>query len=261
LLPPALAYRATRALIINRLRLIYSASLRYPNAARRLVRRANARALPDGYDVDTHFNPAYNPWTQRMCVVPDGDFFKAISRGTASVVTSRIAKMTPGGILLESGEELKADIIVTATGLNMIPFGGIGLAVDGEQVDLHSRLVYKGFMVSGVPNFAFAIGYTNNSWTLKVDLVADHLCRLLAHMDRQGRAIAVPVDDDPSVTSGPFFDLGSGYVQRAASLFPAQGSHGPWTMPQDYCADRDRLRGPVEDPALRLAAVREGVPA
>lgn len=255
-LPARLAYRATRTINVQRSRLVYAASQRYPNAVRKFIRSLNVKALPPGYDVDTHFNPSYNPWDQRLCMVPDGDLFEAISRGTASVVTDGIDRFTPSGILLESGDHIDADIIVTATGLQMLPYGGIDLVVDAKKVDLHSALVYKAFMLSGVPNFGFAIGYTNASWTLKVDLVARHLCRLLSHMDRHGFAIAVPMDNDPTVARRPLFDFGSGYVQRARHLFPQQGSHGPWTMPQSYAVDRARLsRGPVEDPALEFAPV------
>ncbi len=271
LLPEALAYRLTRRLNIKLRSLLYTASQRYPDAVRRFIRHGVAKALPADFDVDTHFNPHYNPWEQRLCVVPDGDLFAAISRGTASVVTDRIQRFTERGVLLAGGEELQADIIVTATGLQLLPYGGIALSVDGQEVDLNAALVYKALMLSGVPNFAFAIGYTNSSWTLKVDLVAEHLCRLLAHMDRHGHTVAVPVDDDPSVQRRPLFDFGAGYVQRTADLFPLQGSHGPWTMPQSYAVDRDRLRhGPVEDPALRLRSTtavtandvaREGDPA
>ena len=255
-LPPQLAYRITRRFNIDRLRLIYALSRRRPDVLRKWVRSATVKALPQGYDVDVHFNPSYNPGDQRMCIVPDGDLFDALSQGTASIVTDRISWLTQRGIRLESGKELNADIIVTATGLQMLPFGGIELSVDGDKVNLHDLLIYKAMMLSDVPNFAFAIGYTNHSWTLKVDLVADHLCRLLAHMDRNGSTVAVPVNDDPDVIPKPMFDLGSGYVQRAMHLFPQQGSHGPWSLPQSYAVDRARLRnGPVADPALHLYRV------
>ena len=153
--------------------------------------------------MDTHFNPSYNPWDQRMCAVPDADLFRVISKGKASVVTDKIVRFTKTGILLESGGELEADIIVTATGLNLLAFGGMTLAVDGDPVDLHECLAYKSMMLSGVPNFAFAIGYTNSSWTLKVDLVCDHFCRMLAYMDQHGYTTMVPVADDPSIARSP----------------------------------------------------------
>ncbi|KUM68119.1 flavin-containing monooxygenase [Streptomyces griseorubiginosus] len=257
LLPETVAYGISRRLNTKRQRLILAASRRYPRQMRRLIRKLNARALPAGYAVDTHFNPRYNPWDQRLCVVPDSDLFKAISSGAASVVTDRITRFTEHGILLESSNELEADIIVTATGLNMLPFGGIALHVDGQAVDLHDHFIYKSMMVSDVPNFAFALGYTTNAWTLKVDLVADHLCRLLAHMDRHGYATVTPVADDPSLTGRPFLDMDTAYINRAMHLFPQQGSHGPWTVSQDYALDRARLgTGPVEDPALRFTATK-----
>ncbi|NEB04167.1 NAD(P)/FAD-dependent oxidoreductase [Streptomyces sp. SID13726] len=253
LLPETLGWRTAQRFSINRQKLIYGFSRRFPTLTRRLIRKVNAGALPEGYAVDTHFNPKYQPWDQRLCVVPDSDMFKAISSGAASVVTDRIVRFTERGILLESGSELEADVIVTATGLKMLPFGGIALQVDGRPVDLTDRLMYKSMMVSGVPNFAFVIGYTNNAWTLKVDLVADHVCRLLAHMDRHGYATVTPVTDDPSLIRRPFLDMDTGYVNRGAHLFPKQGSHGPWTVDQSYTKDRARLRT-VEDAALKFTA-------
>jgi len=253
MLPDRAAYRLTRTINMNRMRLLYGLSQRYPNQMRRLIRALNARALPEGYAVDTHFNPRYGPWSQRLCVVPDADLFKAISSGAASVVTDRIVRFTERGILLESGDELAADIIVTATGFTVVPFGGITLHVDGQPVNLPERLIYKSLMVSGVPNFAFVMGYINYSWTLKVDLVAEYLCRLLAHMDRHGYATVTPHSDDPSLARRPFLEMESGWVSRSMHLYPQQGSHGSWTVDQNYALDRARLgKSPVEDPALRF---------
>ena len=218
---------------------------------RRVIRWVNARALPEGYAVDTHFKPAYDPWDQRLCMVPDSDMFKAISRGAASVVTDRIVRFTERGILLESGSELEADIIVTATGLNVVPFGKVALQVDGQDVDLHERVAYKSMMISGVPNFAYLLGYTNNSWTLKVDLVADHLCRLLAHMDRRGYATVTPVSEQGIADTRPLLDMESGYLARAMHLLPRQGSDSPWVAHTKYALDRSVLRsGPVDDAVL-----------
>jgi monooxygenase len=190
-----------------------------------------------------------------LCSVPNGDLFKAIRAGKASVVTDRIARFTERGILLESGAELEADIIVTATGLNLLAFGGMQLSLDGEVVPLNQTVTYKSMMLSGIPNFAFAVGYTNSSWTLKVDLVCEHLCRMLDHMDSHGYDAMVAVAEDPSIELRPLLEFKAGYVQRAIELFPQQGSHGPWTVEMNYAADRARLStGPVEDPALRFSA-------
>jgi monooxygenase len=254
-LPDDLAYRLTRRLNVARQRFVYDLSRRHPQLVRRLIRAMTKRQLPKGYAVDTHFRPHYHPWDERLCVVPDGDLFKAISDGQASVVTDRITRFTAGGILLESGTELEADVIVTATGLNLLAFGGMELTVDGTAVNVNDTLAYKSMMLSGVPNFAFAVGYTNSSWTLKVDLVCEHLCRLLAYMDERGHDAVVPVADDPTIARRPLLDFNAGYVQRAVDRFPQQGSHGPWTVEMSFAADRARLRnGPVPDPALRFAA-------
>ena len=251
MLPNAVAHRVTRYVNIKKQTLLYNASRRFPNQMRALVRRVNIKALPEGYDVDTHFNPDYAPWDQRMCIVADGDMFKAITAGKASVVTDRIVRFTKSGILLESGDELEADVIVTATGLNMVPFGKIPLRVDGEQVNLPDHLFYKTVMVSDIPNFTFTVGYVNQAWTLKAELVARWTCRLLAHMDRHGYSTATPVIDDHTMTRRPYIDMGTGYVNRAMHLFPKQGSAGPWVVAQDYKADCQLLgKDPSEDPAL-----------
>jgi cation diffusion facilitator CzcD-associated flavoprotein CzcO len=254
-LPDKVAYRITRRINVARQRLVYNISQRHPQLVRRLIRALTKRQLPAGYPVDTHFKPNYNPWDERLCAVPNGDLFKVIRAGKASVVTDRIARFTERGILLESGAELEADVVVTATGLNLLAFGGMQLSLDGEVVPLNETVTYKSMMLSGIPNFAFAVGYTNISWTLKVDLVCEHLCRMLAHMDTHGHDAMVAVADDPSVELRPLLDFKAGYVQRAVDLFPQQGSHGPWTVEMNYTADRARLStGPVEDPALRFSA-------
>ena len=261
LLPDTRAHAIMRTINSTRNDLIVGLSARYPKLVRRVVRWINARALPKGYAVDTHFNPRYNPWKQRMCMVPDGDMFKAISSGAASVVTDRIERFTERGILLTSGSELDADIIVTATGLKMTPFGKIDLHIDGERVDLHEHLVYKSMMVSDIPNFAFVIGYTNTSWTLKVDLIADYLCRLLAHMDRGGYTMFTPVADNQIGSRRPYIDdMDSAYFARAAHLFPQRGSDVPWAAEQDYKTDRRQLRT-IADSALRFAATPSKYPA
>ncbi|MGO8767581.1 flavin-containing monooxygenase [Mycobacterium sp.] len=253
-LPAMLAYRITRELNKGRQRLIYNLGQRHPKLSRRIIRALNARALPKGYDLDTHFNPTYKPWDQRLCAVPDRDLFKAISKGKASVVTDKIARFTRNGILLESGKELEADIIVTATGLQLLAFGGMQLTVDGQQPDLHEKLAYKSFMVSDVPNFAYAFGYTNSSWTLKVDLVCEHLCRLLSFMDQRGYTTVVPVVNDPNMPKRPLLDFSAGYILRSVDKFPQQGTSGPWTVEMNFRADYQRLhKGPVEDSALKFS--------
>jgi len=248
-------YALTRRKNITKQRAVYRLCQRYPGAARRLIRYLNAKQLPEGYPVDEHFHPAYNPWDQRLCTVPDADLFKAIRDGAASVVTDRIATFTQTGILLESGRELEADIIVTATGLNLQPFGGMSLSVDGEPVHLPDRVAYKGMMLTGVPNFAFAIGYTNSSWTLKIGLLCEHFCRLLAHMDTNGYDTARAERDDPDMETRPLLDFGAGYVKRAIGQLPRQGTGEPWLMSMSYHTDVKLLRNDsVVDPHLRLTA-------
>jgi cation diffusion facilitator CzcD-associated flavoprotein CzcO len=201
--------------------------------------------------VDEHFNPPYDPWDQRLCAAPDGDFFRAIRSGRASVVTDRIASFTEKGLLLESGREVEADVIVTATGLNLQAFGGVELTVDGAPVRLADTVAYKGVMLSGVPNLAFAIGYTNASWTLKCDLTCEYVCRLLNHMDERGFSPATPLNRDPSVTEEPFIDFSSGYVLRALDRMPRQGDRAPWLLKQNYVTDlRTIRRGDIDDGVL-----------
>jgi monooxygenase len=222
-----------------------------PELVKRLLRRMLERQLPAGYDIDTHFTPRYNPWDQRFCVAPDGDFFQAIRNGTASVVTDQVETFTETGLRLRSGQEIGADIIVTATGIELLFLGGIELSVDGELVDLASRLTYKGMMLEGVPNLAVAVGYTNASWTLKCDLTCGYVCRLVNHMRATGMRQAAPVNRDPSAGTRPLLDLTSGYVQRSAHRFPKQGSRFPWQINQSYLRDYRSLKlRPVVDDAM-----------
>jgi cation diffusion facilitator CzcD-associated flavoprotein CzcO len=257
---PERAYPIIRRKNILLHRAIFKACRRYPQLMRRLLIANVRRQLPRHFDVDTHFSPRYNPWDQRLCMVPNGDLFKAISAGQASVVTDRIDRFTTTGIRLESGQELDADIVVTATGLNMLPFGAIQFSVDGQPVNPPDTTAYKAMMLSGVPNFVFALGYTNISWTLKVDLICEHFCRLLDRMDAHGHTTVVPVLDDPDMERIPLLDLSSGYVQRAVARFPRAGTSGPWTAKMAYENDVERLReGPVTDPVLQFTSTQSAV--
>jgi cation diffusion facilitator CzcD-associated flavoprotein CzcO len=261
-LPHRVAHRINRRINIAVWRGVYNTCQRHPQAMRRAIRAITKLLLPKDHPVDVNFKPRYNPWDERLCAVPDGDLFRAIRSGKASVATGAIDRFTERGILLESGDELEADIIVTATGLNMLALGGIQLSVDGEPVTLSETVAFKSMMLSGVPNFAFALGYTNISWTLKVDLVCEHLCRLMEYMEGSGFETVTPVLDDPTVERLPLFaDFKAGYIKRGQASFPRRGSHGPWTVEMNYAADVRRLRdGAVQDPALRFGtAVREPV--
>jgi cation diffusion facilitator CzcD-associated flavoprotein CzcO len=230
----------------------YQLSRKRPDLLRGLIRTATAKQLPDHVDVDTHFKPTYDPWDQRLCFVPSGDLFKALRRGTASVVTDTVETFTERGIRLGSGEELDADLVVTATGLNLQPFGGIELSVDGAAVKLPETMAYKALMLSGVPNFAFTIGYTNASWTLKADLVAEYVCRLLRHLDDHGHRSVVPVAE-PGIGQQPFMDFSSGYVLRSLGNLPKQGDRAPWRLRQNYLHDvRTIRRDAIDDGVLRF---------
>jgi monooxygenase len=253
-LPDKAVYTIVRWKNVALQSLIYQLSRRRPQAVKKMIRRGVERSLPAGYDIDKHFKPKYNPWDQRMCLVPNGDLFEAIREGDATVVTDTIERFTESGIKLDSGEQLQADVIVTATGLNLLFLGGMGLVVDGEPVDVSERMAYKGMMLSGVPNCAFTVGYTNASWTLKADLTSEYVCRVLAHMDAHGYRKSVPELADSSVEDLPLLDFTSGYVLRSLDQFPKQGSKEPWKLRQNYLLDiRTIRRGPIEDGAMRFS--------
>jgi monooxygenase len=253
-LPAKLVYPIVRWKNVLLTMLVFQLSRRRPGFVKKLIRRGLERQLPQGYDIDTHFKPRYNPWDQRMCLVPDGDLFEAISAGSASIVTDRIDTFTEQGLKLESGAELEAELVVAATGLNLVPLGGVDIAVDGEDVALPETLTYKGMMLSGVPNLAFAVGYTNASWTLKCELTCEFVCRLLNHMDARGDRICTPRLRDPSVTDEPLIDFSSGYVVRAIDRFPRQGSKAPWRLYQNYARDLVLLRfGAIDDDAIEFS--------
>ncbi|SNT31685.1 Predicted flavoprotein CzcO associated with the cation diffusion facilitator CzcD [Asanoa hainanensis] len=255
-LGPVRGHALTRRKNIAMQRAIWKFCQRRPERARRVIRWLNARQLPEGYPVDEHFRPPYNPWDQRLCLVPDGDLFKAIRAGTASVVTDRIETFTEDGILLGSGAELKADIIVTATGLQVQALGGVPLTVDGSPVNVADTIAYKGMMLSGVPNFAFIVGYTNSSWTLKVGLLCAHFCLLLAHMDKHGYELCRPEPADPDMPTRPFLDFGAGYIRRVIDQLPRQGDRLPWLTSMHYHTDVKILRADhVVDPELHFGHV------
>jgi cation diffusion facilitator CzcD-associated flavoprotein CzcO len=251
--PENLAYALVRAKHIALATASYQFTRRRPARARRWLRDRVADRLPAGFDVDRHFTPRYDPWDQRVCFVPDGDLFRALRAGTASVVTDGIDTFTRDGIRLTSGAELPADVVVTATGLDVLFLGGMALSVDSVPVDPADRVVYKGMMLSGVPNLAFALGYTNASWTLKIDLVTEHVCRLLDLMARRGHRVVTP-GEPRTAERRPLIDLDSGYVRRAAGTLPQQGPATPWRLHQNYPLDVLGLRHrPVTDPALEFS--------
>lgn len=243
-LPAQLAYDIVRLKNIGYSMFTYQLSRRRPETMKGILRKSAVAKLPAGFEVDTHLAPTYEPWDQRLCAIPDGDLYRAINRGAADMVTDRIETITPTGIRLASGGELDADIIVTATGLNLLVIGGMELSVDGTPVDVSQALSYKGMMLDGVPNFSLTIGYTNASWTLKADLVAGYLVRLLAYMKRHGYQTVTP-DAPASARRGelvPLIDLQAGYVLRSAGALPRQGERTPWRMHQNYLRDFRMLR-------------------
>ncbi|MFF7251284.1 flavin-containing monooxygenase [Embleya sp. NPDC008237] len=252
-LPDRTAYSLIRAKNIGMAMLAFHVSRRAPALMKSLLRRRAIRRLPEGYDVDTHFAPRYDPWDQRMCFVPDGDLFTALHGERASIVTDTIAGFTRTGVLLESGAELPADIVVSATGLNLLALGGMTLRVDGTPVEPSRTVAYKGMMLSGVPNFALTIGYSNASWTLKCDLVGEYVCRLLNHMDAHGYQVCTPQAPAADAPLEPLIDLKSGYVQRGTALLPKQGPTTPWRLHQNYPRDVLMLRhGSLRDRGMRF---------
>ncbi|HYI64076.1 MAG TPA: NAD(P)/FAD-dependent oxidoreductase [Allosphingosinicella sp.] len=231
----------------------FSRARKRPERAKAAILKLVAESLKPGYDVERDFSPAYNPWDQRLCLIPDGDLFTAMNAGKVSVVTDRIERFTAAGIELASGAALDADIVVTATGLVVRLLGGIALTVDGERVNVADRLSYKGMMLSDVPNLAVAFGYTNASWTLKCDLTSRYVCRLLRHMDRHGYAVCVPRLPDAAVERQPMLDFSSGYVRRAEGFLPSQGPRPPWRVHQNYLKDLAALSlRPVTDAAMEF---------
>lgn len=233
---------------------MYRLSRRRPQLIKRILRKGLEQQLPAGFDIDTHFTPRYDPWDQRLCLAADGDLFRAIRKGTATVVTDTIDAFTPTGIRVASGEELEADIVVTATGLELLFLGGIELTVDGEKVVPSERFAYKGMMLEGVPNLAMAIGYTNASWTLKAELTCDYVARLLNATRERGMRQCTPVNVDGSLEPDELLPLSSGYIARASERMPKQGDRFPWQVHQSYLADyRAMKRRPLDDGTMRFS--------
>ena len=241
-LPKRWAYSLTRWRNILLQRYIFDRLQKYPQAAKERIIDMVREELGDDYDVDTHFTPDYNPWDQRLCLVPDSDMFESIRNGSASVVTDHIDTFTEKGLRLKSGEELQADLIITATGLNLQFLSDVVFSVDEVILEPHNALIYRGMMISDVPNMALSMGYTNASWTLKCDLTCDYVCRLINHMDRRGYSSCVAANNNPNLATEPYMGLAAGYIQRSQHLFPQQGAHVPWRLHQNYIKDIFMLR-------------------
>ena len=252
-LPKALVYRLIRWKNVLIGAYFFRFCRRSPERAKAFLLRQVRAALGPDYDVEQHFTPRYNPWQQRLCLVPDSDLFTAIKAGQVSVVTDHIETFTERGIRLRSGRTLEADLVVTATGLNLQLLGGLEVTVDGESVELSKTLTYKGVMFSDVPNLALTVGYTNASWTLKCDLTCEYVCRLLNYMQANGYAQCCPRPHDPDMEREPFIDFTSGYVQRAIDAFPKQGLKLPWRAYQNYMLDTWTVAyGSLTDDALKF---------
>jgi monooxygenase len=255
-LPARVAHGLTRWKNVLLTMYFYGLARRKPDAMKQYIVGEVQKALGPGYDVAKHFTPRYNPWDQRMCLVPDADLFAAIRSGKASVVTDEIESFTETGIKLRSGERLDADIVVTATGLRVKMMGGLQLSVDGTPVDVSKRLIYKGMMLDDVPNAAFAMGYTNASWTLKCELTSAYVCRLMNHMAAKGLAWCVPRRPGSGIVEEPAIAFSSGYIQRASAVLPKQGSEKPWRLHQNYALDLASLKfGTVEDGTMTFGRV------
>jgi monooxygenase len=256
-LPPQMAYNLTRFKNTWRQQLVYNKTRTDPDKVKQLLLGGIKMELGADYDIDKHFTPAYNPWDQRLCLVPNGDFFKAMREGKASVVTDHITSFTETGIQLASGEHLDADIIITATGLELVTLGEMDFFVDGNQVDFAKTWTYKGFAYSDIPNLASTFGYINASWTLRSDLTAEYVCRLLNHMRKKGVAQCTPRlrDQDRSMKERPWIDgFSSGYMQRMMHRMPRQGDHEPWINPQNYRRDKKMFKhSPIDDGVMQFS--------
>jgi cation diffusion facilitator CzcD-associated flavoprotein CzcO len=257
-LPAGWAYGLSRWKNIAYMMYVYRLAQRYPDFVKTGIIKMVRKQLGPDCDVATHFTPRYNPWEQRLCLVPDADFFQAIRGGRASVVTGEIERFTPRGIRLQSGAELDADIVVTATGLVLQALGGADIAVDGRRVDLGKTLAYKGVMFSGVPNLAAIFGYINASWTLKADLICNYVCRVLNLMDRKGARQATPRNGDEAAVANFVEKFTPGYMQRVVAKWPKQGAKAPWRVHQNYIRDLLTLKwSPVDDGSLEFSGPAE----
>jgi monooxygenase len=260
-LPKNLAHFVNRWKAIGFSTAQYQLSRRFPQYMRRTLLTMAKHRLPEGYDVEKHFGPRYNPWDERLCLAPNGDLFKTIKAGKADVVTDTIETFTETGIKLASGTELQADIIITATGLNMQLFGGASASRNGEPIDLTRTMTYKGLMLSGVPNMAITFGYTNASWTLKADLVSEFICRVLNYMDANGFDRVEPQHPGGAVDELPFMDFTPGYFRRSMDSLPKSGSEAPWKLKQNYFFDMRTIRhGKVDEESLHFTKHRVAVP-
>lgn len=254
LLPARAAHRLIRWKNVLLSMYFYRVCRQRPERVKRLLRDRLTRELPPGFDIDKHFTPAYKPWDQRLCLVPDSDLFRAIRSGRVSVVTDRIVNFTRQGVLLGSGQELPADVVVTATGLKLLALGGVRLTVDGTAIEPGQALTYKGLMLSQVPNCAICVGYTNASWTLRAELASMYVCRLLNYMDRRGYRQCVPHYEGSPVETQPLLGLKAGYVLRAVDLLPKQGRKPPWVLRQNYLFDLASLYfGRLDDGTLQFS--------
>jgi monooxygenase len=252
-LPTRLAYRAVRWKNVLYGMYIFKMCRKYPAKVKDRLLGLVRQEMGPNYDIAAHFTPRYNPWEQRLCLVPDSDLFKAIKTEKAAVVTDTIQSFTEDGITLTSGQTLKADIVVSATGLNLEVLGGLEIVVNDQRIDLSNTMTYKGMMYSDIPNMASVFGYTNASWTLKADLTSQYVCRLINHMDKTGARYCLARQLDPLVKTTPWVDFSSGYFQRAAAILPKQGSKHPWKLYQNYALDIVTLRfGSVKDSAMEF---------
>jgi cation diffusion facilitator CzcD-associated flavoprotein CzcO len=255
-LPEMMVYRMGRTRNVGLQMAVYNLAKKRPKVVRRLLLGQVRRQLGKDYDM-SHFTPRYNPWDERLCAVPNGDLFKVLRQGKASVVTDHIDTFTAKGIKLKSGQELEADIIITATGLDLQMMGGMQLSVDGEAYDMTQKMNYKGLMFEDLPNLAMVFGYTNASWTLKADISSEYVCRLIKHMDKQGLRQCTARNMDPTVHTESFMDMASGYIQRAAAKLPKQGNKAPWKVYMNYALDLAMLRyRPMDDGVMQFSNPR-----